>query len=1016
MLLRFILLACLVLLGCSEPEEQIRSMGQLNDSRYTVGYYVGQSSEAVLPQVLPNARLKPFSDAVTGYEALRKGQIDGFAFERMQMELAIMSGFTGVHLLPETLGDTVEMAVGVSRVTKIPDLKRKIDEFIRLIREDGTLGDMQERWLVRGADSMPEIPAPENADLVLNVGTSGVVPPYSYYKGEALTGFDIEFARRLALWLNAKVKFKVYDYNSIVAAAVSGDIDCILANLNITAERAERIDFSNPISRLDNAIMVRGDVEKTEDLSSVAVDLKDVPPQFRGKKLKYTSIDEMNKNKRLVLGMQTGFVFVDKETRRMLPGAKIEYYKSTPDMAYLVANGKLDGFINDEPVIRYAALNVPNLAYIHCGFEPLNVVVAFPKTAKGKSLRDEMNEFIERHRAAGTLDSLDSLWLGHDEAKKVVNFPKAKPGRPTLKMGTLAESAPFEYVKDGKIVGYEMNLMALFCEEYGYGVEVHNVPFESLLLGLESSTYDFVASTLSEMPSITEHFYHTGAIYVSECVMAVQVLENEQKPAFTPRAAEIFEELNRSGQKIGMGTGVSFEKVVMEHFPKADIQYFNTYIDLANHVKAGKLDAMVLDEPSARMLLSNVTGLSVVDEYLDETDFAFAFPKTEKGTGLNAQMTEFIQKGVKAGLKTDLERIWFGSDESLKKVDLSRLSAKNGVLRLGTNSENPPFTYIKDNAVVGYDIDWIVRFCEAYGYGLQIMDMKFESLMSALVSGQVDLAAGGMAITEERKEMSLFSEPIYDGGVVVVVKTPEGHAEQAADEEADFWESLKSSFEKTFVRESRWKLVVDGIEVTIFISILSAVFGTFLGFLICLMRLSRNKVADAIAIAYIRILQGTPSVVLLMILFYVVFARTGLDGVWVAIIGFGMNFGAYVSEMMRTGIEAVDRGQMEAALALGYTKPRAFFKIVLPQAARHFLPVFQGEFISLVKMTSVVGYIAIQDLTKASDIIRSRTYEAFFPLVTTAIIYFAIAWFLTRVLTAIQKRLDPKRRRNRLKF
>ena len=152
-------------------------------------------------------------------------------------------------------------------------------------------------------------------------------------------------------------------------------------------------------------------------------------------------------------------------------------------------------------------------------------------------------------------------------------------------------------------------------------------------------------------------------------------------------------------------------------------------------------------------------------------------------------------------------------------------------------------------------------------------------------------------------------------------------------------------------------------------------------------------------------------VVLLMIMFYIVFARTSISGVWVAVIGFGMNFGAYVSEMIRTGILAVDKGQMEAALALGYTKPHAFMKIVLPQAARHFLPVFQGEFISLVKMTSVVGYIAIQDLTKAGDIIRSRTYEAFFPLIAIAIVYFVIAWLLTRVLVALQNRFNPEKRK-----
>ncbi len=144
-------------------------------------------------------------------------------------------------------------------------------------------------------------------------------------------------------------------------------------------------------------------------------------------------------------------------------------------------------------------------------------------------------------------------------------------------------------------------------------------------------------------------------------------------------------------------------------------------------------------------------------------------------------------------------------------------------------------------------------------------------------------------------------------------------------------------------------------------------------------------------------------------------AITGYDIDWAVRfardIGFGMNFGAYVSEMIRTGILAVDKGQMEAALALGYPKSKAFVKMILPQAAQHFLPVYQGEFISLVKMTSVVGYIAIQDLTKASDIIRSRTYEAFFPLITTAILYFIISWLLTRALSALQTRIDPKKRR-----
>ena len=123
----------------------------------------------------------------------------------------------------------------------------------------------------------------------------------------------------------------------------------------------------------------------------------------------------------------------------------------------------------------------------------------------------------------------------------------------------------------------------------------------------------------------------------------------------------------------------------------------------------------------------------------------------------------------------------------------------------------------------------------------------------------------------------------------------------------------------------------------------------------------------------------------------------------------------YTSEMMRSGIETVDKGQNEAALAMGYTKIQTFFKIIFPQAARNFLPVLKGEFISMVKMTSVVGYIAVQDLTKVSDIIRSRTMEAFFPLIVTAIIYFALANVMTAMISLVERRIEPKRRKRTVK-
>jgi polar amino acid transport system substrate-binding protein len=174
------------------------------------------------------------------------------------------------------------------------------------------------------------------------------------------------------------------------------------------------------------------------------------------------------------------------------------------------------------------------------------------------------------------------------------------------------------------------------------------------------------------------------------------------------------------------------------------------------------------------------------------------------------------------------------------------------------------------------------------------------------------------------------------------------------------------------------------------------------------MRMSPHGWLSTPAKIYISILRGMPVLVLLMLIFYVVFASVNISPVLVAVIAFGMNFAAYVAEIFRSGINGVDKGQMEAGIAMGFTKLSTFIYITLPQTIQRILPVYKGEFISLVKMTSIVGYIAVQDLTKASDIIRSRTFDAFFPLVMIAILYFLISWLLLQSLDYLERLTDPK--------
>ena len=224
----------------------------------------------------------------------------------------------------------------------------------------------------------------------------------------------------------------------------------------------------------------------------------------------------------------------------------------------------------------------------------------------------------------------------------------------------------------------------------------------------------------------------------------------------------------------------------------------------------------------------------------------------------------------------------------------------------------------------------------------------------------------------------------------------------------DMFSNVVESFSNNLIVEDRYRMILDGLQVTLLITLFAAVLGTILGGLVCWMRMSRRRWLQQVARVYIDLMRGTPVLVLLMLMYYVVMAPVDATGIVVAIVTFAMNTAAYISEMLRTTIQGIDRGQTEAGLALGFTQRQTFFRIVLPQVVRAVMPVYQGEIISLLKGTSIVGYIAVADMTRASDLIRSRTFDAFFPLIVTAVIYFVMAWLIGLLLQSLVQRQRMK--------
>lgn len=223
-------------------------------------------------------------------------------------------------------------------------------------------------------------------------------------------------------------------------------------------------------------------------------------------------------------------------------------------------------------------------------------------------------------------------------------------------------------------------------------------------------------------------------------------------------------------------------------------------------------------------------------------------------------------------------------------------------------------------------------------------------------------------------------------------------------------EWLKEQFYLNFVQDNSWHYLLDGLWVTLQVTFCAVIIGIVLGLLVAVirstyMKTGRLKILNFICNVYITIIRGTPVVVQLLIIYFVIFGSVKIDKVIVAVLAFGLNSGAYVAEIFRSGIMSIDEGQFEAGRSLGFNYAQTMFHIIMPQAFKNVLPALGNEFIVLLKETSVAGYIALQDLTKGGDIIRSRTYSAFFPLIAVAVIYLIMVSIFTKLVSMLERRL-----------
>lgn len=495
-----------------------------------------------------------------------------------------------------------------------------------------------------------------------------------------------------------------------------------------------------------------------------------------------------------------------------------------------------------------------------------------------------------------------------------------------------------------------------------------------------------------------------GMALVGLAACGQTTIDTEEVVKSTISSTEIQSVDDLAGRRIGVQLGTTGDIYVSDYEKDGSgtvVERYNKGADAVQALKQGKIDCVVIDEQPALKFVEQNTGLAVLEEEFTLEDYAFVIAKENDAllAQVNAALAELKEEGVLA----DIQKNYIGAESEVGKYPYVKKDVErpNGTLIVGTNAEFPPYESYEEGEIVGIDIDIMQAVCDKLGMEMQIEDMAFDSIISAVSTGKVDIGASGFTVTEERKKNVNFTDTYTTSKQVVIVADADAAGEKVG---------IAEKFHDNFIKESRYLYLLKGLGNTLIITVFAVIIGIVLGFLIAIVRTSHDRngglaILNGICKAYLAVVRGTPVMIQLLIIYYVIFQSVNAGKLVVAIIAFGLNSAAYVAEIVRSGIMAVDIGQFEAGRILGLNYKQTMVSIILPQAVKNILPALCNEFISLLKETSISGYIGLMDLTKGGDIIRSVTYEAFMPLIAVAVIYFIMVMGLSKAVSMLERKL-----------
>ncbi|MGJ0484809.1 MAG: ABC transporter permease subunit [Methylomicrobium sp.] len=882
---------------------EITKLEELDGKR--IGVLGGSAGDLAARKHFPHAAFQVFVASADAALAVKTRKADAFVYDKSVL-LNLAEKNPELAILDQPV-DKLEVAAAIRKNNHA--LLAEINAVFSELKKEGKLQALRAKWIDSKYTVVPQLSPIQGSSGkgVLKMGTCATIEPFSFQAGGKLTGLDIELSRLIGARLGKKIEIVDMNFEGLIPALQSGKIDFALSNFNVTDERKQLVNFSLPYVENDISALVR------QPSASGSSDRRET---IAGQGTGLASVADL-KDKRI--GVLVGSAH-DIYAAKNFPAATILQYKSPADVALAVKTGKVDAALFDAEPLREIMWRDDSFGLVGDSLFDFDVGVGFKKD--NEALRDRFNRFLAEIKRNGVYEDMVRRWMEQrDTRMPVIENSKANG---TLVVGTSDVGLPFTAVKNNRLVGFDIELCERFAASLGKEAKFANMDFGSLIAAVSTGKVDLISSAIymteerQKQIQFSTPYYKMGT-RVFALKRNIRAPKEAEEAQGTPKKLTSLADLE--DKRIGVLLGSVHDSYAMEHYPHATILQYKSLPDLMLAVKSGKVDAAIYTRETLLDMLRGDSELGLLGESLLSNPIGMGFNKDNDR--LREQFNAFLKQIRSNGDFEDMKRRWIEKGSTVMPEIAN--TGVNGDIVVGIVSDKGlPFAVVKDGKLIGFDIELAERFGAYLGKKVQYADMEFGNLIAAVASHKIDMIDSTLMLTEERKARIDFSEPYYELGANVFALRKNLAAYDSDSKPAvlppSFLDRVSGSFYSNIVQENRYLLIWDGLKTTVTISIFATFFGTLFGALICFMRMSKRAMLNLPARLYINMIRGMPVLVLLMLIFYVVFASVDINPVLVAIIAFGMNFAAYTSEIFRSGIEGIDRGQTEAGIAMGFTR------------------------------------------------------------------------------------------------